>query len=89
MNFEVKKKIYTLFDHETIFWVGDLNFRTNVNSASEALNLLNNNHMDLLLSKDQLKIEKEKGNVFSEFEEGVIKFWPTYKYVTGTSEFDL
>lgn len=89
MSFEVKGRAYALFDHETVFWAGDLNFRTNVNSAAEALSLLNEKRMSLLLGKDQLAIERSKGNVFQGFEEGPIRFWPTYKYVPGTMNFDL
>ena len=69
-------------------WVGDLNFRTNVKSVEEAVTLLQENKIEALIAKDQLTIEKSKGNIFKEFEEGQIKFWPTYKYAAGTVEFD-
>ena len=89
MLFKHKEKVYNIFEHDAIFWAGDLNFRTNVKSLEEALELLNDNHLDFLLLKDQLLIEKMKGNIFKELEEGQIKFWPTYKYIEGTNEFDL
>lgn len=88
MLFENKENYYNIFEHDIIFWAGDLNFRVNVKSLEEALELLNENHLDLLLSKDQLVLEKTKGNIFKEFDEGAIKFWPTYKYTEGSNSFD-
>ncbi len=88
MLFEAKGKSYNVFEHDTIFWAGDLNFRTNVKSIEEAITLLNENRIEALIAKDQLTIEKAKGNIFKEFEEGQIKFWPTYKYAAGVNEFD-
>lgn len=71
-----------------VFWVGDLNFRVNVKSQEEALNLIDEKKIDILFTKDQLSNEKQKGNIFKEYSEGKILFWPTYKYTTGTNEFD-
>lgn len=89
MEFRGKENSYSIFEHDAIFWAGDLNFRTSVKSLEEAQELLKENHLDTLLQKDQLMIEKAKGNIFKEFEEGQIKFWPTYKYIEGSSEFDM
>jgi len=88
MLFECKGKSYNVFEHDTIFWAGDLNFRTNVKNIEEVMTLLKENKIESLYQKDQLWIEKSKGNIFKEFEEGQIKFWPTYKYAAGTNEFD-
>ena len=41
-----------------------------------------------LLSADQLKIEKEAGNVFQGFHEGAINFPPTYKYDLFSDDYD-
>ena len=89
MTFESRGNSYTIFEHDIIFWAGDLNFRTNVKSLDEALNLLNENNLDALLMKDQLSIEKTNGNIFKEFTEGGIKFWPSYKYTEGSNTFDM
>jgi hypothetical protein len=35
-----------------------------------------------------LRAEKNAGNVFAEFEEGKIKFPPTYKFKVGTHDYD-
>eukprot|EP00831_Metopus_contortus_P014837 TRINITY_DN16154_c0_g1_i3.p1 TRINITY_DN16154_c0_g1~~TRINITY_DN16154_c0_g1_i3.p1 ORF type:complete len:150 (-),score=14.30 TRINITY_DN16154_c0_g1_i3:176-625(-) len=86
MMFETKGRSYGIFDHDFVLWVGDLNFRTNVKSLDEAVSLIKANKLGVLLSKDQLSIEKSKGNLFREFEESSISFLPTYKYTIGTNE---
>ncbi|XP_021714680.1 type I inositol polyphosphate 5-phosphatase 10 isoform X2 [Chenopodium quinoa] len=49
-------------------------------SHTETLKLLKKREWEALLSKDQLKIEREAGRVFKGWREGLIKFAPTYKY---------
>ncbi|XP_057550305.1 type I inositol polyphosphate 5-phosphatase 10-like isoform X2 [Amaranthus tricolor] len=69
----------TILEHDRIVWLGDLNYRISL-SHTETLKLLNKKDWDCLLSKDQLKIEREAGRVFKGWREGPIKFAPTYKY---------
>ncbi|GAB2277726.1 hypothetical protein Dimus_012429 [Dionaea muscipula] len=68
-----------ILDHDRIIWLGDLNYRIALNYA-ETRKLLEGNDWDTLLSKDQLKIEREAGRVFKGWREGKIYFAPTYKY---------
>ncbi|KAL8166707.1 hypothetical protein V2J09_008206 [Rumex salicifolius] len=49
-------------------------------SYAETRFLLEKNDWNTLLSKDQLKIEREAGRVFKDWKEGKISFAPTYKY---------
>lgn len=42
----------------------------------------------LLKKRDQLNIEREKGNVFQNFEEGELTFAPTYKYQPNTNQYE-
>ena len=44
--------------------------------------------MEELLKEDQLRLERNKGNIFTGFLEGKIKFKPTYKYDPGTDNWD-
>ena len=62
-----------------VIWLGDLNYRITL-SYAETKKLLEKNDWDSLLSKDQLKIEREARRVFLGWKEGDISFPPTYKY---------
>lgn len=68
-----------ILEHDRIVWFGDLNYRIALNHT-ETLKLLKKREWETLLSKDQLKIEREAGRVFKGWREGLIKFAPTYKY---------
>ncbi|GAB4836183.1 hypothetical protein Ancab_001096 [Ancistrocladus abbreviatus] len=68
-----------IIDHDGVIWFGDLNYRIAL-SYAETRRLLDQNDWDTLLSKDQLKIEREFGRVFNGWKEGKISFAPTYKY---------
>ncbi|XP_020080352.1 type I inositol polyphosphate 5-phosphatase 5-like [Ananas comosus] len=68
-----------ILDHDRVIWLGDLNYRVAL-SYKETRVLLEDNDWDALLEKDQLKLEKEAGRVFTGWKEGKIYFAPTYKY---------
>ncbi|XP_058085481.1 type I inositol polyphosphate 5-phosphatase 5-like [Magnolia sinica] len=68
-----------ILDHDRVIWLGDLNYRIALNYA-ETRELLEDNHWDALLERDQLRIEMEASRVFRGFQEGKIFFAPTYKY---------
>ncbi|XP_022956522.1 type I inositol polyphosphate 5-phosphatase 10-like isoform X1 [Cucurbita moschata] len=68
-----------ILGHKRIIWLGDLNYRIAL-SYLETRRLMEANHWDELLNKDQLKIERDAGRVFYGWKEGTIYFAPTYKY---------
>uniref|UniRef100_A0A915DM36 Inositol polyphosphate-related phosphatase domain-containing protein n=1 Tax=Ditylenchus dipsaci TaxID=166011 RepID=A0A915DM36_9BILA len=83
-------------DHDIVFWMGDFNYRLSEEMQSnrdQVLQDCNNstpdqNCLDILKHHDQLKKQKDAGNVFVGFHEGEIKFRPTYKFNRGTSAWD-
>ncbi|XP_046427714.1 inositol polyphosphate 5-phosphatase K-like isoform X1 [Neodiprion fabricii] len=85
------KDTSSIFYHDYVFWIGDLNFRLNGEelSAEEIDLLVKKNQLDLLLDKDQLMAVMHSGEAFSELIENDIKFPPTYKYEFGSQEFDF
>ncbi|KAI7746269.1 hypothetical protein M8C21_000434 [Ambrosia artemisiifolia] len=75
-----------ILGHEKIIWLGDLNYR--LSSTSDDVHaILQRNDWQALLEKDQLKIEQKAGRIFEGWEEGEIRFAPTYKYITNSDHY--
>uniref|UniRef100_A0A1I7XF41 IPPc domain-containing protein n=1 Tax=Heterorhabditis bacteriophora TaxID=37862 RepID=A0A1I7XF41_HETBA len=65
----------SIYDHDAVFWFGDLNYRINSESPG--------------WSGEQLREQQLLGRVFVGFNEpGNLPFRPTYKYDVGTSNWD-
>ena len=77
-------------DHDTIIWLGDLNYRIHEDVAdSDVFTYIDeNNCLELADKYDQLSLEKDRGRVFEDFHEGLLSFPPTYKYIPGTVNYD-
>ncbi|KNA24167.1 hypothetical protein SOVF_017500 [Spinacia oleracea] len=69
----------SIYDHERIFWLGDLNYRINL-SYDQTRKLISQKEWSELVEYDQLAREFRKGRVFDGWSEGILKFPPTYKY---------
>jgi len=78
----------TLFEHDHLFWLGDLNYRISISDILEVYRRIEVGDWPGLLAHDQLLIEKAKGNAFKHFKEGVIHWPPTYKYQPGTNLYE-
>ncbi|BFI05503.1 hypothetical protein MPTK1_1g23560 [Marchantia polymorpha subsp. ruderalis] len=68
-----------IMSHDCMIWLGDLNYRIAM-PDHEARTLIANEDWEVLLEKDQLKLEQNGGRVFDGWQEGPIYFPPTYKY---------
>ncbi|KAL3998191.1 Endonuclease/Exonuclease/phosphatase family protein [Acanthocheilonema viteae] len=83
----------SLFDHDVIFWFGDMNFRleTNNDLSNDDFRRLcadENTFRDMIVF-DQLKKQKMLNHIFVDFNEpDVLNFRPTYKYDPGTTRWD-
>uniref|UniRef100_A0ACD5VFN8 Uncharacterized protein n=1 Tax=Avena sativa TaxID=4498 RepID=A0ACD5VFN8_AVESA len=75
-----------IYDHERIFWLGDLNYRIDV-PYHRAHGLVAAMDWSQLAEKDQLKRELRKGRAFDGWSEGVLEFAPTYKYEIGSGKY--
>lgn len=82
------KQPYDMFAHDHLFWLGDLNYRINMNDYALVYQRIDVEDWDGLLAADQLIIEKAAGRAFKQFEEGRIDFAPTYKYQPGTNKYE-
>ncbi|CAH8549682.1 unnamed protein product [Schistosoma mattheei] len=76
-----------ILSHDYVFWCGDFNYRINL-SGNEVKRLTAQSSWLDLLRYDQLTIEKLAGNVFRGFEEGPVRFAPTYKYDLFCDDYD-
>ncbi|TNN89132.1 Type II inositol 1,4,5-trisphosphate 5-phosphatase [Liparis tanakae] len=78
----------TIMKHDVIFWIGDLNYRISELDVSNVKELISKKEFETLHSYDQLKRQIDEEAVFVGFVEGEIDFQPTYKYDTGSDQWD-
>ena len=69
-----------------LFWFGDLNYRIDL-GFKETIIELNNKNIKGLLMKDQLIKQRQINEVFYNFDEGLINFFPTYRRIKGINEY--
>lgn len=71
-----------------IYWLGDLNYRITDMDVNLVKSYIEKENYKAIIEYDQLKQQHKKGNVFVNYKEGEINFRPTYKYDTGTDDWD-
>lgn len=76
----------SIYDHERIFWLGDLNYRINL-SYDQTRRLISQKEWPKLIENDQLAKELRKGRVFDGWSEGRLSFPPTYKYEMNSDKY--
>ncbi|XP_053466504.1 inositol polyphosphate 5-phosphatase K isoform X3 [Ictalurus furcatus] len=77
-----------VLDHDVVFWFGDLNFRIEDLEMHAVKAAIDNNKLSMLWEKDQLNMAKDTETVLEGFQEGPLKFPPTYKFDVGTNTYD-
>ncbi|KAL6465760.1 hypothetical protein MHYP_G00258930 [Metynnis hypsauchen] len=77
-----------VLDHDVVFWFGDLNFRIEDLEMHVVKAAIDNSKLSMLWEKDQLNMAKDSETVLEGFEEGPLKFPPTYKFDVGTDTYD-
>ncbi|VUZ46121.1 unnamed protein product, partial [Hymenolepis diminuta] len=80
--------VNTLMDHDYVFWMGDLNFRTEGLKKDQVERLIASKNIKKLLEYDQLGKAMESQLAFLDFREGEITFPPTFKFDKGTKIYD-
>lgn len=85
--------VMCLYDHDVVFWFGDLNYRLNTDiygiSNEEVRRIASSDKFGDLLQYCQLREQMARGTVFKDFEEpATLPFRPTYKYDVGTNIWD-
>ena len=77
----------TLWDHEHLFWIGDLNYRIDL-PDDHVRTLTARGAWDELYAADQLRAQQRGGFAFHGWQEAPIRFAPTYKYDTDSENYD-
>lgn len=72
-----------------VFWMGDTNFRISDYSTAQVDTLISQGKLKLLLEKDTLAHVIGRKLAFESFQEMPIRFKPTYKYSTQSTQYDL
>ncbi|XP_030872623.1 type II inositol 1,4,5-trisphosphate 5-phosphatase isoform X2 [Leptonychotes weddellii] len=78
----------TISKHDVILWLGDLNYRIEELDVETVKNLIEEEDFQTLYAYDQLKTQMATKAVFEGFIEGELTFQPTYKYDTGSDDWD-
>ncbi|XP_031261882.1 type IV inositol polyphosphate 5-phosphatase 9-like [Pistacia vera] len=68
-----------ILDHDQVILLGDLNYRISLPEETTRL-LVERREWNPLLENDQLRMELMNGQILQSWNEGAIKFAPTYKY---------
>ncbi|TRY92372.1 hypothetical protein DNTS_012360 [Danionella cerebrum] len=71
-----------------VLWLGDLNYRISDLEVDFVKDLITKKDFETLYNHDQLKRQMDEEVVFEGFTEGEIDFQPTYKYDTGSDQWD-
>ncbi|CAL4903228.1 unnamed protein product [Urochloa decumbens] len=79
----------TILEHDKVIWLGDLNYRLTSCGGGETRELLERKDWAALLERDQLRTEQQAGRVFGGWEEGRIRFPPTYKYLAESDAYAM
>ncbi|XP_034759078.2 inositol polyphosphate 5-phosphatase K-like isoform X1 [Acipenser ruthenus] len=77
-----------ILDHKVLFWFGDLNFRIADHGMHFLREAISNKRLHLLWEKDQLNMAKKKEAFLKDFQEGPLRFKPTYKYDLHSDNYD-
>ncbi|KAJ8048138.1 Synaptojanin-1 [Holothuria leucospilota] len=89
---EITKKMMfpmgrSILSHDYVFWCGDFNYRIDLENELVKELILQKNYDDLK-EFDQLLTAKQEGEIFEDFNEGNIRFAPTYKYDFFSDDYD-
>ncbi|ELW48211.1 Type II inositol-1,4,5-trisphosphate 5-phosphatase [Tupaia chinensis] len=78
----------TISKHDVILWLGDLNYRIEELDVEKVKKLIEAKDFETLYGYDQLRNQLAAKTVFEGFTEGTLTFQPTYKYDTGSDDWD-
>jgi phosphatidylinositol-bisphosphatase len=89
IKFQLPSTALNIFEHDFVFWFGDLNYRIDTIETKNIIRCIAKNNFDDCLKYDQLDTAKRELNVLSDFSEGKIDFCPTFKYLIGSNQHNV
>ena len=89
LKFSLENLELSLYEHEFIFWYGDLNYRIDSLSTEKIIKLITAKNFKECLEYDQLAKARTQEGVLSDFMEGKIEFLPTFKYLIGSNQHNV
>ncbi|GAB0097552.1 inositol polyphosphate 5-phosphatase K [Sergentomyia squamirostris] len=90
-HYHVKTREH-IFNHDYVFWFGDLNFRLTGEATSSPEDIraeVKKDNLNELIQKDQLLLVMTQKRAFGDFIERLPAFPPTFKFEPGTQEYDM
>lgn len=88
LNFRSGETQYSISEHDIVFWLGDLNYRICDIESDDCKRMIQFGQLEELMNYDQLCRQITLKRVFLDYFEGRINFIPTYKYDTGSDNWD-
>ncbi|XP_059614755.1 inositol polyphosphate 5-phosphatase K isoform X1 [Phlebotomus argentipes] len=82
----------SIFNHDYVFWFGDLNFRLTGEATTTPEDIreeVKKDNLGELIQKDQLQLVMSQERAFNELTERLPAFPPTFKFEPGTQEYDM
>lgn len=89
LRFNLPKTSKSIFEHDHIFWFGDLNYRIDTLTTEKIIKKIAIGDFESCLIYDQLNLVRKKNNILSDFNEGTIDFLPTFKYLIGSNQHNV
>lgn len=82
-DFHSEMPMPELSDTDILVWFGDFNYRIDT-TYDQAIKWISEQRYDMLLIRDQLRVEMTSGRTFPGMREAGITFPPTYKFDRGS-----
>jgi hypothetical protein len=87
IGFELNGVVHSTSEHDFFFLFGDLNYRIRDLTHKEIIEKLNTGMLEQVFQEDELSFERYSQNTFAGFQEGIVKFRPTFKVERGKDEY--
>ena len=85
--FNIDNRELKIYEHDFVFWVGDLNYRLQGIPSNLLREMIEKQKFKELLQYDQLSGQQNTEKILQDFLEANIHFPPTYKFNKGTSNY--